>query len=65
MIRNALLAISAAVLLGGGLYYYGGHTTPTTQPALVSFSPEALLGLESAFNEAKGEVRMVVLLSPT
>ena len=65
MTRKILLAISAALLLGAGLYFYGGHTAPPTQAALVDLTPQTLSTIESAFNEAKDDVRLLVLLSPT
>ncbi len=65
MTRKAFLALPAALLLGVGLYFYGGHTAPPTQPALVDLTPQTLSTIESAFNEAKGDVRVLLLLSPT
>lgn len=65
MTRKGFLAIPAALLVGAGLYFYGGHTAPLTQPALVDLAPQTLSKIESAFNEAKDNVRLLVLLSPT
>jgi hypothetical protein len=65
MSRQIFLAIPAALLLGAGLYFYGGHTTPPTQPALVDLTPQTLSKIENSFNEAKGDVRLLMLLSPT
>jgi hypothetical protein len=65
MTRKIFLAIPAALLLSAGLYFYGGHTAPPTQPALVDLTPQTLSKIENAFNEAKGDVRLLVLLSPT
>ena len=65
MIRKIFLVIPAALLLGAGLYFYGGHTAPPTQTALVDLTPQNFATIESAFNEAKGDVRVLVLLSPT
>lgn len=65
MTRKAFLALPAALLLGAGLYFYGGHTAPPAQPALVDLTPQTLSNIESAFNEAKGDVRVLLLLSPT
>jgi hypothetical protein len=65
MTRKAFLALPAAVLLGAGIYFYGGHTAPPTQPALVDLTPQTLSKIESAFNDAKDDVRVLALLSPT
>ena len=65
MSRKIFLTIPAALLLGAGLYFYGGHTAPPTQPALVELTPQTLSKIANAFNEAKGDVRLLLLLSPT
>jgi hypothetical protein len=65
MTRKALLAISAALLLGAVIYFYGGHTAPPTQPALVDLTSQTLPKIENAFDDSKGDVRVLVLLSPT
>ena len=66
MTRKTILAIPATLLLSAGLfYYYGGHTVPEGQPALVALTPQNLSTVGDAFNEAKGDVRLLVLLSPT
>ena len=66
MTRKTILSIPAALLLGAGLFYfYGGHTAPASQPALVTLTRQTLSTIEGAFNEAKGNVRLLILLSPT
>jgi hypothetical protein len=66
MTRKTILAFPAALLLGAGLFYfYGGHSVPAGQPPLVDLTPQNLSTIEDAFNGAKGDVRLVVLLSPT
>jgi hypothetical protein len=65
MTRKAFLAIPAALLLGAGIYFYGGHKAPLTQPALVDLTPQTLSKIENGFNDAEGDVRVLVLLSPT
>jgi hypothetical protein len=65
MTRKMFLAVPATLLLGASLFYNGGHTAPPTQPALVDLTPESLSTMEVAFNKAKGEVRVLALLSPT
>ena len=65
MTRKAFLAIPAALLLVAGIYSCGGHTAPPTQPALVDLTSQTLPKIENAFNDSKGDVRVLVLLSPT
>ena len=65
MTRKIFFVIPAALLLGAGLYFYGGHTVPPTQPPLVALAPQNLPTIDAAFNEAKGDVRLLVLLSPS
>ena len=65
MTRKLFLTIPAALFLGACLFHYGGHTAPPTLPALVDLTPQTLSTIKSAFNEAKGDVRVLVLLSPT
>ena len=66
MTRKTILPISAAVVLSAGLFYfYGGHSVPAGQPPLVDLTPQNLSTIEDAFNGAKGDVRLLVLLSPT
>lgn len=59
----ALLLIIA--LLALGRYFYGGSTVPAGQPPLVSLTSANFDQLRAAFNAASGEVRIVLLLSPT
>jgi hypothetical protein len=47
------------------VYFYGGSQAPSGQPPLVRLTPENISQLEAAFNAAKGDVRVLVLLSPT
>jgi hypothetical protein len=65
MTSKTFLALPAALLLGSAIYFYSGHTAPPTQPALVDLTSQTLSKIESAFNDAKGDVRVLVLLSPT
>ena len=65
MTRKAFLAIPAALLLGAGSILDGGHTAPPAQPALVDLTSQTLSKIENAFNDSKGDVRVLVLLSPT
>jgi hypothetical protein len=66
MTRKRILGIIAAlVLFGALLYLYAGHQTPAGQPPLAELTAQNFTGIENAFNAAKGEVRVVLLLSPT
>ncbi|HEY2168911.1 MAG TPA: hypothetical protein VGJ30_04755 [Candidatus Angelobacter sp.] len=63
------LSILAGLVLVGllafGWHFYGEATVPAGQPALVSLTARNLSDLRSAFNTESGEVRIVLLLSPT
>jgi hypothetical protein len=64
-----LLVIFAVFVFVGlvvlGRHFYGGEAVPTGQPRLVSLTSTNFDQLRSAFNAASGEVRIVLLLSPT
>lgn len=66
---NKLLSIIAALvtvgLLALGYHFYGGTTVPAGQPPLVSLTSANFDQLRAAFNSASGDVRIVLLLSPT
>jgi hypothetical protein len=59
----ALLAIAGLSVLGS--HFYGGARVPAGQPPLVSLTSSNFDQLRTAFNAASGEVRVVLLLSPT
>jgi hypothetical protein len=59
----ALLALVGVLVLGWR--FYGGARVPAGQPPLVWLTPSNFDQLRSAFNAASGEVRIVLLLSPT
>lgn len=66
MTRKTILGLSGALLLGAVLFfYYGGRKVPPGQPALADITPEKFSTIGTAFDEAKGDVRLLVLLSPT
>ena len=66
MNRKHVLAIAAALILCVAvLYFYAGHGTPAGQPALTELTPQTFTKLETAFNTAKDDVRVILLLSPT
>jgi len=54
-----------AVLLALAWHYYGGTNVPAGQPPLVVLTSTNFEQLRTAFNAATGEVRVVLLLSPT
>ena len=66
MTLKRILAIAAILVLGGALsYFYAGHQTPLGQPPLAELKPHNFTIIENAFNAAKDEVRVLLLLSPT
>ena len=58
-------ALPVVVVAAAGLYFYGGHAVPAGQPALVHLTAQNLAEIQTPFNRAKDEVRILVLLSPT
>jgi len=64
--RLSILAVLViAGLLALGWHFYRGEKVPAGQPPLVSLTSGNFGQLRSAFNAASGEVRIVLLLSPT
>ena len=63
------LSILAALVTVGLLvlawHLYRGATAPAGQPPLASLTSANFDQLRTAFNAASGEVRIVLLLSPT
>jgi hypothetical protein len=62
---SILTVVVVAGLLALGWHFYGGETVPAGQPPLVSLTSSNFEQLRTAFNAASGEVRIVLLLSPT
>ena len=60
-----VLAIAVALAAALGRQQFGTHTTPPGQPALLHLAPHSVETLRADFNKATGDVRLVVLLSPT
>jgi hypothetical protein len=58
-------ALAALALTAALVYFYGGSQAPSGQPPLVRLTPENISQFEAAFNAAKGDVRLLLLLSPT
>jgi hypothetical protein len=62
---SILAAFVIVALLALGWHFYGGETVPPGQPPLVSLTPNNFDQLRAAFNRTSGDVRIVLLLSPT
>jgi len=60
-----LVVVVFVGLLALGRRFHGGDAVPAGQPRLVSLTPANFDQLRTAFNAASGEVRIVLLLSPT
>ena len=58
-----LIAIALVVLVGG-YFWYAGHA-PADQPPLTSLSRENFGQLTGDFDRDSGDIRLVLLLSPT
>ncbi len=66
MIIKRIFGLAAVAALGGAIfYYYGGHQAPEGQPPLADLSPANFASFQDAFNKADGEVRVVLMFSPT
>lgn len=66
MTRKQILSSTAALgLIAVLAYCYGGSQTPPGQPPLVRLTAENVSQVRTAFNAAKDDVRLLVLLSPT
>jgi hypothetical protein len=57
---------SIAVVMALFAYsYLTNHATPAGQPPLVQMTPQVLEQFKEDFNRARGQARLIVLLSPT
>jgi hypothetical protein len=66
MNRKRVVTIVAVLVLFGLLFFlYAGHQTPAGQPPLADLQAHNFTAIENAFNEAKNDVRILLLLSPT
>ena len=67
MNRQAALRLLGLLAILGALlgYAFRAPFTPPTQPPLETLKPENLPAFRSAFNDAAGKVRVILLLSPT
>lgn len=61
----AVAAIITLALIAALVYFYGGSQVPPGQPPLQRLTADNLPQIKNAFNEAKDNVRVLVLLSPT
>lgn len=60
-----LAAILTLALIGALIYFYGGSQAPAGQAALQSLTSQNLSAIKTSFNTAKGDTRVLLLLSPT
>lgn len=68
MTRKRLFPIALLILivLGLGIWYaFAPSHTPAPQPAITKLSQQNFSEFKSAFNHGAGNVRLVLLLSPT
>lgn len=64
--RGLALAAALAVVIGLGTYaYLADRSTPAGQAPLAEVDQTVFEELKTAFNAARGQVRVVALLSPT
>jgi hypothetical protein len=65
-LRLSILAVLVTAGLSGlGWHFYGGEKVPAGQLPMVSLTSVNFEQLRTAFNLAAGDVRVVLLLSPT
>jgi hypothetical protein len=58
-------AILAAALIAGWVHFYAGNQVPVGQSPLQSLTIDNVAMIKAAFNADEGDVRVLVLLSPT
>jgi hypothetical protein len=63
--RRWILFTFVLALAGLAYYFYGGSEAPAGQGPLFSVNSENFEQLVHDFNEARGAVRVITLLSPT
>jgi hypothetical protein len=63
--RSVALGLGALAIFAGLFYLYGGHQTPSGQSPLADLNTTNLNELKNEFNGSHGNVRLLVLLSPT
>ena len=65
IVATALVAVLLAAVLYLYGHLYGGGQTPSGQPPLRSVTAQNVADIKNEFNAARGDVRVVLLLSPT
>jgi hypothetical protein len=63
--KYIVVASLAAALVGALVYFYGGSQVPAGQPPLQRLTAQNVTEINGAFNAARDDVRVLVLLSPT
>ncbi len=63
--RHIVGTILASLLIAAVLYLYGGSQTPSGQAPLQNLTAQNVAEIKNDFNAAKGDVRVLLLLSPT
>lgn len=63
--RYVFGAAIGVLLLAAVFYLYGGGQTPAGQAPLQRVTTQNVGEIKSAFNAANGEIRVLLLLSPT
>jgi len=63
--KHILAGGAALGAIGALVYFYGGAETPAGQPPLARLTAQNAEAVKTAFNAAKGDVRVLALLSPT
>jgi hypothetical protein len=63
--KYILSAILIALLIGAVVYFYSGSQVPPGQPPLERLTAQNASAVKNAFNAAKDDVRVLLLLSPT
>jgi len=58
-------AVLGIVLVAALFYFYGGSQAPSGQPPLESVTAQNFADIKTQFNLAKGDARVLLLLSPT
>lgn len=65
MRKYYLSAIVIALLIAAAFYFYPGGHAPPGQPPLKRLTPRDVSQVRDAFNLARNDVRVLLLLSPT